>query len=168
MGSHVFLIGMPGSGKSSVGRVLARRLRRPFVDLDRAVEEAAGRSIAEVFAEGGEEGFRDRESAALRAAAAGPASVVACGGGAVLRPGNRGLMAASGTVVHLAAPVEVLAARIRPHAGRPLVRSDRDLAALLAARAPTYRAAAHVEVDATGEPEDVAAAVLAALGEPVA
>src|SRR3954452_6546055 len=113
---------MPGSGKSSVGRALAPLLNIPFVDLDEEVEQQSRRTVAEIFASGGEGAFRLAESRALAAAAASGRSVVACGGGIVLDPSNRALLASSGVVVYLEAPVETLRSRVGDGRGRPLLK----------------------------------------------
>lgn len=152
----VYLVGMPGAGKSSVGPALAERLGVPFVELDLEIERAAGRTVPELFAEGGEERFRALEAAALVAAAATDPSVVSCGGGIVLEPANRVTLRASGEVVFLDVPLAVLEQRVMPAADRPLIREQGDLARLFAERAPLYREfAAHV-VDGTGSIEEVA------------
>lgn len=157
---NVYLVGMPGSGKSSVGRALAPLLSLPFVDLDEEVEQQAGRSVAEIFERGGEGMFRLAESRALAAVAAGGRAVVACGGGIVLDPSNRALLTSSGVVVYLEAGLEVLRARVGDGAGRPLLRSEGDrraepepepesaLKALLVDREPLYRSVAEHVVDA--------------------
>jgi shikimate kinase len=164
MAGHVYLVGMPGSGKSSVGQLLAASLGTPFVDLDAEVEASAGTSVPAIFEAEGEAGFREREADALRRAAAGSPAVVACGGGAVLRPENVERMRSTGTVVHLDAPAEVLAGRVETAAGdRPLLTDGAALARLHADRAAAYRAAAHVRVDASGPPERVAEDVRRAL-----
>src|SRR5437764_11002845 len=88
-GVNIILVGMPGSGKSTVGRQLARRLRLPFFDSDHVIEERLGCSIREYFAQAGEEAFRDLEQQVLSELAQGSDSVIATGGGAVLREANR-------------------------------------------------------------------------------
>jgi len=108
----VYLVGMPGSGKSSAGRALAEMLGLPFVDLDDEIERAAGRSIPEIFQEQGEPRFRELEREALERAASGPRCVVACGGGVPLREDNRALMRSTGTVVALDVPVKRLWTRV--------------------------------------------------------
>lgn len=152
---NVYLVGMPGSGKSSVGRALARRVGWPFVDLDADVEAAAGKPVSEIFERDGEPRFRALEREALeRVAAEGPA-VVACGGGVVLDPANRRLLQDSGTVVLLSVPVERLRARIRP-GSRPLVGEPEDVERLLAERDPLYREVADRVIDATAPAARVA------------
>jgi shikimate kinase len=156
----VYLVGMPGSGKSTVGLELAGRLGVPFVDLDREVERTAGRSVGELFAERGEAAFRALEAEALVDASAQDPSVVACGGGVVLEPANRIALRNTGTVVFLDVPLERLRERVAPAADRPLIREDGDLERLLHAREPLYREfAAHV-VEGSGEPGAVAEAIV--------
>jgi shikimate kinase len=164
---NVYLVGMPGSGKSAVGRALAPLLSLPFVDLDEEVEQQAGRSVAEIFERGGEGTFRLAESRALAAVAAGGRAVVACGGGIVLDPSNRALLTSSGVVVYLEAGLEILRARVGDGAGRPLLRSGGDpqaeLDALLVDREPLYRSVAGHVVDAERDADAVAKDVAGAL-----
>jgi shikimate kinase len=157
----LWLVGMMGAGKSTVGPLVAGRLRRPFVDLDEVIAARAGRSIPAVFAEEGEAGFRLREAAAL-AAAAGTEAVVACGGGIVVDQANVARLRESGLVAWLAAPAAVLAGRVRDGAGRPLAgEGGREVAARLAAREAAYAAAAHCRVETAGRtPEEVAEEVV--------
>lgn len=155
----VYLVGMPGSGKSTVGPELARRLDVPFVELDAQIEAAAGRTVSEIFEQDGEAAFRELEAAALKDAAGRDPAVVSCGGGVVLEPANRVTLRATGEVVFLSVPLEVLRARVRPAADRPLIRQEEDLERLFREREPLYREfAAHV-VDAAGTPEEVAEAI---------
>jgi shikimate kinase len=155
----LYLVGMPGSGKSMVGGELADRLGVPFVDLDDEIEREVGTPIATIFAEEGEPSFRALEAAALTKAASNDPSVVACGGGVVLEPANRVTLRATGVVVFLDVPLEVLHDRVRPAAERPLIHEEGDLERLLAEREPLYREfAAHV-VDASGDPRQVAGAI---------
>lgn len=170
MGEHLILIGYRGTGKTTVGRLLAARLGRPFADADERVEAAAGCPIADLFARGGEAEFRAREAAALAELCAGPPAVIATGGGAVLRESNRALLRASGFVAWLVAPPEVLWARIRADpataARRPNLTArggPDEVRELLAAREPLYRAAADFAADcAAASPEAVADAILSA------
>jgi shikimate kinase len=155
----VYLVGMPGSGKSTVGPELAARLGVPFVELDAEIQRAAGRTVTEIFEQEGEARFRELEAAALSESATRDPSVVSCGGGVVLEPANRVTLRATGEVVFLSVPLEVLADRVRPAAERPLIRASGDLERLFREREPLYREfAAHV-VDASGPPTEVAAAI---------
>lgn len=152
----VYLVGMPGSGKSTVGPALAQLLGVPYVELDAEVERAAGATVSEIFAREGEARFRELEAAALAEVSARDPSVVSCGGGVVLEPANRVTLRATGEVVFLSVPLEVLRERVRPAEDRPLIRHPEDLDRLFREREPLYREfAAHV-VDATGTPEEVA------------
>jgi len=155
----VYLVGMPGSGKSTVGPELARRLGVPFVELDAEIERSAGKTIREIFEEEGEARFRELEAVALTEAASHDPSVVSCGGGVVLEPANRILLRATGEVVFLSVPLETLRERVRPAAERPLIRERGDLERLARDREPLYREfAAHV-VDGSGSVDDVASAI---------
>ena len=155
----LWLIGMMGSGKSVVGRVLAAQSDRDFLDTDHLVEVSAGRSIGKIFAEEGERGFRLRESEAIAAAAVSSGdAVIATGGGAVLVPANVAAMKASGPVVWLQAHPSTLASRMADQSDRPLLngRSDEDrsgggdvearVATILEARLQAYEAAADYRV----------------------
>jgi len=156
----VYLVGMPGSGKSTVGAELAGRLGVPFVDLDVEIARRAGRSITEIFEADGEAGFRALEAKELLDASTHDPAVIACGGGVVLEPANRITLRNTGTCVFLDVPIDVLAARVRPDADRPLIRASGDLERILAEREPLYREfAAHV-VDGTGDPGAVADAIV--------
>ncbi len=155
----VYLVGMPGSGKSTVGPELARRLGVPFIELDEEVERAAGSSVREIFEREGEARFRELEAAALVEVASQDPSVVSCGGGVVLEPANRVTLRATGEVVFLSVPLDVLRGRIAPSTDRPLIRTEGDLERLSREREALYREfAAHV-VDASGPAEEVAAAI---------
>jgi shikimate kinase len=156
---HVFVIGFMGAGKTTVGRLMAEELGVPFVDLDALVEDGAGCTVGQLFQERGEAGFRELESEALASTATLRPSVVACGGGVVLRPGNRELMGALGCVIYLVVTAGEALARIGDVEGRPLLAAGGpDVAAtLLAARERLYAATANVVVDTTGKgPEAVA------------
>jgi shikimate kinase len=156
----VYLVGMPGSGKSTVGRELAGILGVPFVDLDGEIERRTGRAVTEIFATDGERAFRALEAAELVRAGAQDPSVVACGGGVVLEPANRISLRNTGTCVFLDVPLEHLRARVRPASDRPLIQHEGDLERLLQGREPLYREfAAHV-VDGRGAPNEVAASIV--------
>jgi shikimate kinase len=156
----VYLVGMPGSGKSTVGREVAGRLGVPFVDLDEEIERRSGASVSQIFASDGEAGFRALEARALVDASRRDPSVVACGGGVVLEPANRVTLRNTGTCVYLNVPLGVLEERVEPAADRPLIRAEGDLERLLAEREGLYREfAAHV-VDGSGDPGEVADAIV--------
>lgn len=163
---HLVLIGLMGSGKSTVGERCAERLEIPFVDTDAAVEADTGRTVPELFATG-ESAFRAEERRVVAAIAARrEPHVVACGGGVVLDPTNAAALRANGTVVWLRATPATLAARVGDGAGRPLLAGadvEVRLTELAAARADAYAAAADAVVDTDGRTlGDVATAVLAA------
>jgi len=161
---HIVLCGTAGTGKSTVGTLLAKALGRPFVDIDREVEFEAKTSVADLFAREGEAAFRRRERAAVRRALEREeACVVALGGGA-LEHDDTFADARQHTLVWLHAPVATLAARVGSGSTRPLLAGD-PLARLreLAARREARYRAAHVTVNAMPAPRVVAAAVLAEL-----
>lgn len=156
----VYLVGMPGSGKSTVGLELAGRYGTPFIDLDDRIESMAGKPVSQIFAEQGEGAFRALEARALLDASVQDPAVVACGGGVVLEPANRIVLRNTGIAVFLDVPLEVLRERVTPGTDRPLIRASGDLERLLAEREPLYREfAAHV-VDASGVPGAVADAIV--------
>ncbi|WP_334142827.1 shikimate kinase [Rhabdothermincola sp.] len=167
--SHVVLIGMMGAGKTTVGRLVARRLGRPFHDSDEAVEACTGRTVAELFAEGGEAAFRVVEAEVLRELlATEEPAVIAAAGGTVLDAGNRAALRDAGTVVWLRADPALLAERVRTGDHRPLVAEDPagTVARLAEERAGLYQQTAHVVVDINGlEAGEVAEQVIAAVGE---
>src|SRR5438105_3047637 len=148
--TNIFLVGMMGAGKTTLGRALAQRLEREFVDTDRLLVERTGVPVATIFEVEGEEGFRRRESAILAEIAASHARVVATGGGVVLLEANRRLMREAGTVVYLRARLDSLWERTRHDSTRPLLAAPNPRARLgqiLEEREPLYREAAHVVVD---------------------
>lgn len=154
----IALIGPSGAGKSEIGKRLAHALGRPLVDTDALVVSKEGRSITEIFEQDSESGFRSRESEAVAQAAATPDAVVACGGGAVVDPGNVEALKASGVVVYLKTNADVAAQRIGRGKGRPLIDGQpakERMATLISERQRLYEEAADVTVDANQKPEDV-------------
>ncbi|MGQ9834316.1 MAG: 3-dehydroquinate synthase [Candidatus Villigracilaceae bacterium] len=140
--NHIFLYGPPGSGKSSVGRVLAANLDMEFIDLDAEIVAFTGQSIPQIMAEWGEAGFRDIESTALQRVTKGPSRVIALGGGALLRAQNRSHAESKGVVVSLTAEIETLQQRIaQDTTERPLLADDMPgkLAQLMERRSDHYR-----------------------------
>jgi len=149
-GQSVFLVGMMGAGKSTAGRMLARRLKRPFYDSDHEVERRCGVKIPVVFEIEGEAGFRARESVVLAELTALRDIVLATGGGAVLAAENRRLLSARGSVVYLHAPPAALYERVRQDRNRPLLATAdpaERLAELYAIRDPLYREIADLVVE---------------------
>jgi shikimate kinase len=160
----VAIVGYMGSGKTTLGRLLARALDRELIDLDGAIVKRAGMGIPEIFARHGERGFRDLEHEALLAALEGEnPSVVACGGGVVVRPENRALLR-DVTTVFLRENTDVLFRRTRGP-GRPLRAANRwEFESRYIERLPLYREVADVEVEVDGRtPSRVAEEVLECL-----
>ena len=154
---HLFLYGPPGSGKSTVGRLLAARLGLPFTDLDAVIVEADGRSIPQIFAEEGEPGFRAREKRALADMGVRPRHVIALGGGALLDPACRALAEANGEVLCLACTFETLCQRIDNAPGsRPLAGGHAALEKLMANRAEHYASFPRRLDVSSGTPEALA------------
>jgi shikimate kinase len=165
----VFLVGYRGTGKSTVGRLLARRLGWGWVDADEALEERHGRTIRQIFAEEDEAGFREKEAALLEELCRGERVVVATGGGVVLREENRRRLRAAGRVVWLTADAPTIWERLQ----RDPTTSERrpaltvgglaEVEELLRAREPLYRACADFVVDTRGRaPDDIVAALVRA------
>ena len=175
---HLFLYGPPGSGKSTIGRLLAERLDRPFIDLDAIIEASAKQPIRDIFAAEGEAGFRLRESAALSAAIGGAAAVIGLGGGALLKPENRAAAEAAGEILCFEADARTLERRCSLTPGaRPLLSAPasdcaqppragqgKPVAQLLAERAGHYASFPHRVTVSDRPPEETADAVQAALG----
>jgi shikimate kinase len=164
---RVILLGMMGSGKTTIGRALAARTGWPYRDNDVLLERATGRTARELALEGTAP-LRDAESASLRLAVREPEpSIVAAAAGVVLDPEHRALLRAAGTVVWLHAPPEVLAARSIRGTHRPWLDEDPIswFATTARAREPLYRAVADIEIDTHAEPVDASVERLtAALG----
>jgi shikimate kinase len=150
----IALIGLPGGGKSTVGRHLARNLNVPFFDSDHEVERRIGGSIRDYFATHGEEEFRDIEQDVVAQLMRSDAGVVATGGGAVLREPNRRALHEHSTVIYLRSTPEELFRRLRHDTRRPLLQVPdplRKLRELYHARDPLYRQTAHFIIE-TGRP----------------
>jgi shikimate kinase len=150
----ISLIGLPGGGKTSTGRQLARRLNQPFEDSDAVIERQLGESIRSFFEREGEARFRDVEEEVIRDLTLNFSGVLATGGGAVLRPANRVQLREHSTVIYLTATPESLMRRLRFDAKRPLLQTSDPLGRLQelhAQRDPLYRETAHFQI-ATGRP----------------
>lgn len=164
--ANLVLIGFMGAGKSVVGKQLARRLGRPFVDTDQVVEQRAGRPIPAIFEAEGEAGFRALERAVVAEVAGRRGQVIATGGGAVTDPANLAALRSSGLIVYLAARPETLAVRVAG-SDRPLLAGAADPAArireILERREAAYRAAdVVIETDSLAVPAVVGAVLRAA------
>jgi shikimate kinase len=150
----VALIGLPGSGKSTVGRQLARRLQLPFFDSDHVIEQQLGCSIRQYFEREGEERFRDVEESVIDQLTQNPKCVLSTGGGVVLRPANRKSLHERSQVVYLNSSPDELFRRLRHDVNRPLLQVADPLGRLRdlhTIRDPLYRETAHFIIE-TGRP----------------
>ena len=154
---NVILIGMPGSGKSTVGRLLAEKLGRPLLEADKELEKAAGMSIPVIFANEGEAGFRKRETRILSDLGKQSGTVISTGGGCVTREENYPLLHQNGVIVWIRRDLNCLARE-----GRPL-SLNADLSAMYAVRAPLYERFADFAVDNDGNAEDTVNSILEVL-----
>jgi shikimate kinase len=167
MDQHLFLTGFRGTGKSTVARILAESLGMPCVDLDQRIQEASNQSIAEIFTDVGEAGFRKWETDQLATVAAARPSVISLGGGAVLAEPNRAVIGDTGVCVWLTASADSIVRRIsadtasasqRP-ALTPFSQVD-EVRNLLAIREPIYRGVSDWQIDTeSGSPPEIAARI---------
>ncbi|NQX02174.1 shikimate kinase [bacterium] len=152
---NIVLIGFMGSGKSTVGRELQQRLGYPLVDMDHVIEQRAGKPITAIFAQDGEEAFREMETRLLEELndPAAPRRIISTGGGVIGRQQNRDLLRHLGYVVWLHAPMAVILERTAKNRERPLLHTDDPAArieSLMAARKPLYAATAHLRIETAG------------------
>lgn len=174
MSRHIYLTGYRGSGKTTIGKQLSKKLRLPVIDLDDQIEQEASLTIREIFEREGEAGFRDRETAALRAVSEQPDSVISLGGGAILRKENRQVIKATGICIWLKVDADTVSKRLNRDSStvsrRPSLTSlppREEIEALLAAREPLYAAAATIEIDANRKSQrKVTEEILAAIEGP--
>ncbi|MFT4177782.1 MAG: shikimate kinase [Luteolibacter sp.] len=163
---NIVLIGFMGSGKSTVGRELHQRLGYPLIDMDQVIEQRAGKPITEIFADEGEEAFRDLETRLLMelSDSAAPRRIISTGGGVIGRERNRELLRHLGYVVWLHAPAEVILERTRRNRDRPLLNTEdpaERIATLLSKREPLYRETAHLKIETAGlDGEELATGIL--------
>lgn len=152
--NNVYLIGLMGAGKSTLGRALARKLNKPFFDSDQELQARCGVPVSVIFDLEGEAGFRQRENQILQELVKHQGIILATGGGAILRQENRALLKAHGTVIYLRASPHDLWARLHYDRSRPLLQTtdpQSKLAALYAQRDPLYREIADFIIE-TGKP----------------
>lgn len=140
---NIFLVGPMGAGKTTIGRQLAKSMKKDFVDSDQEIEERTGADIAWIFDVEGEEGFRKREKKIIEELTRGSNMVLATGGGAILLPENRKYLSSRGTVVYLMATIGQQVERTRNDTRRPLIQNVKDikgkLTELMDKRDPLYR-----------------------------
>lgn len=154
MNRNIFLVGMMGAGKTTVGRALAKKLNKRFIDSDHEIEARTGASISLIFEIEGEAGFRQREAEVIADLAAQKDIVLATGGGAVLRPENRACLKSHGTVIYLRASVASVLQRTSHDKSRPLLQTDdprKRIEELIKQREPLYTEVADIVID-TGRP----------------
>jgi len=163
--TNIVLIGFMGSGKTSIGRLVAQRLGFQFIDTDTVVVERAGMSVTDIFASHGEAWFRNQETSVLRSLSILNRAVISTGGGIVLHEDNRELLSELGFVVWLTASEEVILERVSRNKKRPLLQTEDPRATiheLLAERRPFYEAAAQFTVDSSDLTHAAAADLLIA------
>ena len=159
---NIVLVGFMGTGKSAIGKILAKRLKRRWVDVDQAIEETENRKIAEIFEKEGEAYFRRLEKEMIQTVTLGSGLVIMTGGGAVLDPANRAVLKKNGLLITLSASPEAIFQRVRKSRHRPLLKGDllTEIRRLLAEREPFYR-----ESDCTFSTDGKTAAQVAGLIE---
>jgi shikimate kinase / 3-dehydroquinate synthase len=151
---NIFLVGLMGSGKTTVGRALAKRLNKRFIDSDHEIEARTGVSIPVIFELEGEQSFRQREADVIRELTALDDIVLATGGGAILNPASREYLKSRGTVIYLQASVNQILQRTSHDRNRPLLQTAdprKRIEELAQQREPYYREVAHIVVE-TGRP----------------
>lgn len=170
MNKTIVLVGMMGSGKTALGRQLALRLNLPFIDSDGEIEKATGMRIAHIFEEQGEAAFREIERIKIAKLLAGEPCVLSTGGGAILNPDSRKLIAKVSLAIWLKARIETLLARVAKDKNRPLLKTDDPatrLRQLLDHRTPFYsEAPIHIDTDVKGFEETVEAMLNAVQNHP--
>ena len=151
---HVLFVGFMGSGKTTVARRLAQLFSRRCIDLDRLISRRAGMDIPSIFEKEGEQGFRDRETAALESLFLEASSIVSCGGGITIRERNRELLKSLGTVIYLKVDADEAVSRISRPETRPLLSGDVPPREILQARAASYQSVADICFDTAGKSID--------------
>ncbi|MDT4330083.1 shikimate kinase [Methylomonas sp. MED-D] len=147
---NIYLIGLMGVGKTTIGKQVAKAMQWPFYDSDKVIEETTGTDIPTIFAYEGEEGFRNREQAMIRQLTGLDGIVMATGGGSILRPENREALKTRGFVVYLHCSIDKILHRTKHDTQRPLLRTENPrqrLQELFAIRDPLYRECADFRID---------------------
>lgn len=147
---HIFLVGFMGSGKTSVSRRLSALTGLSLIDVDQRIEAIQHRSIPDIFAAEGEEGFRRIETGTLRGIAYEGRSIVSCGGGIVCNPANRAVLAELGCTIYLKVGLDEAIGRISHPETRPMLSGPRPVADIYAERLPLYEQAADIVIDSSG------------------
>lgn len=150
---NIVLVGFMGTGKTTVGRLLAEQTGMPLIDMDTLIEERAGKTISDIFAEEGESHFRTLERELVQELATRERQVISTGGGIILNPDNIADFEKTGLVVCLLASAETILERLRHDTSRPLLAGDKasKIIQLLETRKPLYEAIEHM-IDTTGRP----------------
>ncbi len=163
---NVYLTGFMGTGKTTLGEILSRKLGREFVEMDRVIEAREGKKITDIFAERGERYFRNREQEFLKELAAKTDLVVSCGGGLICHPGNLTLLKASGRIFSLKASSSTIYERIKKYTHRPLlnvVDPLKRIEELLVKREPYYQQADYAINTEQISPQEAADKIIAIL-----
>ena len=164
--NNIVLIGLPGCGKTTIGKLAAEAVGRPFWDLDEQIVTDNRMSIPDIFSQFGEAGFRDRETAACRRVAASEGYVISCGGGVVVRPENMAALSQTGTIVFIDRPAADIVGGVDT-AGRPLLKDGAERVFRLAAeRDPLYRRYADAILPNTGTREQAVSALVSLMSRP--
>ena len=161
--NNIVLCGFMGCGKSTVGKIIARKTGKKFLDMDKYIEQKAGMSVSDIFARHGEAGFRDMEHEACKELSAQSGLIIAAGGGALTFERNVAEFRGKDTVVLLDVPLEVIKRRLKNDTRRPLLQrpdKDRVMAELYRKRMPLYLAAADVVIKGAATPMKTACLVM--------
>jgi len=156
----IFLVGFMGAGKTTVGQVLAKRLEYDFYDLDSVIENRAGRTVQQIFANQGERTFRQLERQAIASCREMKNTVIALGGGAFVLEGNRKALGEIGITVWLDCPLETCLERVGKDKSRPLLGSAQEMRALLDSRRPAYMLADYVAQTERLTPDEIAIEII--------
>lgn len=163
--NNIILIGMMGSGKSTVGKILADSLKFDFVDLDEFIEKNEAMAISDIFAKQGEDYFRKLEFNAAKETIHLQDTVISTGGGIIKNEANIAALKKAGTVFYLSAPANILYRRIKGDSARPLLKTEEEFAKILEERENAYKQADFM-IDATKSPEEIAQEIIEIFGRP--